>query len=212
MRRLIASIVGLTVWATALIAALPALGPITALPAMADTPAVSPTCFSQSLNPHPTGQVGQTSDTLFCNPAGSGGNAGTTNNTSGSTGGNGGSTGGNGGSHTTTAGTGSGSGQIHTAGGSTNGAGATTAGGVNGTNGTQHSTASNANAKSAPANGGFFGRLTGFLAAAGGLGMLFAFLILLAIVLFIVGVARWLRRRDGGAAWGSRFARIAHRA
>ena len=205
MRRLIASIVGLTVWATALVAALPVLGPIAALPAMADTPGVSPTCFSQTLNPHPTSPVGQTSDTLFCSPTSNGVNSGSTNTSSGSTGGNGGS-------HTTIAGTGSGSGQIHTAGGSTDGAGATTAGGVNGTSGTQNAAASNANSKSAPANGGFFGGLTALLAAAGGLGMLIAFLILLAIVLFIVGVVGWLRRREGGAAWGSRFARVVHRA
>lgn len=78
--------------------------------------------------------------------------------------------------------------------------------------GAQNATASNANSKTSPDNGGFFGGLTGFLAAAGGLGMLFAFLILLAIVLFIVGVVGWLRRREGGAAWGSRFARVVHRA
>ena len=37
-----------------------------AAPAFADTPGVSPTCFPQSLNPHPTDPTGSTTATLFC--------------------------------------------------------------------------------------------------------------------------------------------------
>ncbi len=40
----------------------------TAAPALADTPGVSPTCFPQSSNPHPTDPAGQTTNTLFCTP------------------------------------------------------------------------------------------------------------------------------------------------
>lgn len=65
-------------------------------------------------------------------------------------------------------------------------------------------------AKSSPASGGFFGGLVAFLGAAGGLAILFSFLLLLAIGLFIVAVVLWLTRR-GGISLGSRFARIAHR-
>jgi hypothetical protein len=35
-------------------------------PAFADTPGVSPTCFPQSVNPHPTDPAGSTTATLFC--------------------------------------------------------------------------------------------------------------------------------------------------
>src|SRR5882762_10050953 len=38
-------------------------------PAFADTPGVSPTCFPQSANPHPTDPAGQTTNTLFCTPS-----------------------------------------------------------------------------------------------------------------------------------------------
>src|SRR6202045_4206624 len=44
-------------------------------PAFADTPGVSPTCFPQTMNPHPTDPAGQTTNTLFCtstNPNGTG--------------------------------------------------------------------------------------------------------------------------------------------
>src|ERR1700724_2592480 len=47
----------------------------TAAPALADTPGVSPTCFPQTMNPHPTDPAGQTTNTLFCvptNPNGTG--------------------------------------------------------------------------------------------------------------------------------------------
>src|SRR6202171_952747 len=48
-------------------------------PVFADTPGVSPTCFPQSSNPHPTDPAGQTTNTLFCTPASptSSGNGGT---------------------------------------------------------------------------------------------------------------------------------------
>src|SRR5713226_5979564 len=62
----------------------------TAAPALADTPGVSPTCFPQSANPHPTDPAGQTTNTLFCtstNSNGSGaGGSGSTGSGSGSTG------------------------------------------------------------------------------------------------------------------------------
>ena len=88
----------------------------------------------------------------------------------------------------------------------------TTAGGTNGTSGQHASTGSHAGSKASGSNAGFFGTLSAYLGAAGGLGMLFAFLILLALVLFIVAVAGWLRRREGSGTWGTRFARVVHRA
>src|SRR5438309_10776326 len=75
------------------------LGAIAAnTPVFADTPGVSPTCFPQSANPHPTAPVGQTSDTLFCtatNPNGSGtGGSGSTGSGAGGNGSTGAKTGG----------------------------------------------------------------------------------------------------------------------
>src|SRR4030088_1802993 len=81
----------------------------TAAPAFADTPGVSPTCFPQSANPHPTDPAGQTTNTLFCsptNPTGSGaGGTGSGGSAPGGTGSTGsGSTGaGTGGGHTSLA-------------------------------------------------------------------------------------------------------------
>src|SRR2546421_8226976 len=37
-----------------------------AAPVFADTPGVSPTCFPQTMNPHPTDPAGTTTNTLFC--------------------------------------------------------------------------------------------------------------------------------------------------
>ena len=166
-------------------------------PAFADTPGVSPTCFPQTQNPHPTAPVAQTTDTLFCSPqspnsAGSGtsgtGTGGSGTGGSGSTG-SGTHAGGQTGSGTTTAGTTSGGGSSSL------------------TDGSKGSVA-----KSTPSpSTGFFGGLVAFLGAAGGLVFLFGFLILLALVLLAVGIIGWLRRRSG-EGWGSRFARVTHRA
>src|SRR5713226_3899730 len=53
-----------TVLATVPIVGLAALQ--AAAPVFADTPGVSPTCFPQSLNPHPNDPTGPTTATLFC--------------------------------------------------------------------------------------------------------------------------------------------------
>src|SRR5690348_7996738 len=71
MRKLI--VVSLTALASAPVIGLAALQ--ATAPVFADTPGVSPTCFPQSANPHPTAPAGQTTDTFFCtatNPNGSG--------------------------------------------------------------------------------------------------------------------------------------------
>ncbi|HET9848765.1 MAG TPA: hypothetical protein VFR68_09460 [Candidatus Dormibacteraeota bacterium] len=178
------------------------------LPALADTPGPAPACVSPSVNPHPTAPVGPTTDTLFCtqpatNGTGSGNGSNGSNGTNGTNGstGTGGSTGAA--SHGTTqtagynAGTGAGSGTTTTAAGTSGGQTMTTSGSGASTT------------RTAPASGGFFGGLVAFLGAAGGLALLFGFLLLLAIGLFIVAVVMWLTRRGGSL--GSRLASVAHR-
>jgi hypothetical protein len=178
-------------------------------PAFADTPGVSPTCFPQTMNPHPTDPAGQTTNTLFCTP--------TNPNGSGS-GGNGSNAGSNG---STGAGTGA-----KTAGGSTAGGSQTSLASSTGS-GTAGSTpdesmrfnwASDSNGvkaasgKPATANGtGLFGSLVSFFSSVGGLVTLFGLLLLLILVLVAVAVMGWLRRGQD-KNWSSRFSRLTFRA
>lgn len=160
-----------------------ALAMIAVLPAFADTPGVSPTCFAQAQNPHPTAPAGQTTDTLFCSP--------TNSNGSGSGSGSGGG----------------GSGQAGVTGGSSTTAGTTNGGAPSSST---HKATTGGKQTASPSSG-FFTRLGVFLDEVGGLAFLFGFLILLALVLLAIGVIGWLRRREG-AGWAARFARVTHRA
>ena len=190
------------------LASVPIIG-LTALqataPVFAGTPGVSPTCFPQSANPHPTAPVGQTSDTLFCtaaNPTGSG-TAG-----SGSTGSGSGSTG------------------TKTGGGSTAGGGQTslassTGSGTTGSapdesmrfNWASETNGSTSGAgKPAAGNGtGLFGSLVGFFSTVSGIVTLFGLLLLLLLILAAVAVMGWLRPAQGKVG-SSRFSRLTFRA
>jgi hypothetical protein len=176
-------------------------------PVFADTPGVSPTCFPQSANPHPTAPVGQTTETLFCtatNPNGSG---------TGGTGSNGSGTAGSGAG-------GSGSSGAKTGGGQTSLAGTTGSGTAGSTpdESTRFNWASNnggatsASGKPATATGsGLFGRMVGFFSTVGGIVTLFGLLLLLLLILAAVAVMGWLRPGQG-KPWGSRFSRLTFRA
>ncbi len=178
----------------------------TAAPAFADTPGVSPTCFPQSANPHPTDPAGQTTNTLFCvptNPSGSG-SAGSGAGGSGSAGRTG--------SGTTAAGTTAGGDQTSLASSTGSGAGGSTP-----DESARFNWASNGNAgKSStgqPATGpdtGLFGGLVGFFASAGGLVLLFGLLIVMLIALVALAVAA-IFRRGPAKDWGARFASLTHR-
>ncbi|HVH64580.1 MAG TPA: hypothetical protein VM674_00985 [Candidatus Acidoferrum sp.] len=176
------------------------------LAAQADTPGVSPTCFSQTANPHPTAPVSQTTDALFCGPTpsptpgnGTSGSGSSGNGTSGSGNAGHGTNGSAQNAGYTTGANGSSS-QGATAAGTTGGGGQGLTSGAGSKAGS---------AKPASSSRGFFGGLVAFLGTAGALGWFLWFLLLLAIVLFVIGVMAWLSRRDGGL--GSRFSRIAHR-
>jgi hypothetical protein len=202
--------------ALTVLASVPVIGlsAITATaPVFADTPGVSPTCFPQTANPHPTAPAGQTTDTLFCTPTNS----------------NGSGTGGSGSSGSGTAGSGaggSGSTGAKTGGGSTAGGGQTSLASSTGA-GTLGSTpdestrfnwASDSNgSKSAtakPATGnstGLFGSLVSFFSTVGGIVTLFGLLLLLLLVLAAIAVMGWLRPAQG-KNWSSRFSRLTFRA
>jgi hypothetical protein len=164
-----------------------------AAPAFADTPGVSPTCFPQTANPHPTDPAGQTTNVLFCtnpNSSGSGSGAGKTGTGTGTTAG---------------AGTTAGGGQTSLAGSS--GTGSTPDESGHGLNGTS----SSGSGKPAASTGtGLFGGLVGFFASAGGMVFLFGLLMLMLIVLIALGVIAALRR--GGKNFASRFSRVSYRA
>ncbi len=178
-------------------------GTLAAAPALADTPGVSPTCFPQSANPHPTDPAGQTASTLFCTPANSNG--------SGSGGSGSGSSGGSGGSTTTGAGTTSGGGQTSFASSTGSGTGSFPdesghfARGLGGT-----WSGSTTPAPAASNNTGLFGGLVGFFSSAGGLVFLFGLLMLMLIALIALAVIAALRR--GGKDFASRFSRVTYRA
>jgi hypothetical protein len=185
-----------------LIAYVAALGaaPIVALavmqsvaPAFADTPGVSPTCFPQTANPHPTDPAAQTTNVLFCtnpNSSGSGSGAGKTGTGTGTTAG---------------AGTTAGGGQTSLAGSS--GTGSTPDESGHSLNGTW---SSGSGKPAASTDTGLFGGLVGFFASAGGMVFLFGLLMLMLIVLIALGVIAALRR--GGKNFASRFSRVSYRA
>src|ERR1700716_3923979 len=121
----------------------------TAAPAFADTPGVSPTCFPQSANPHPTDPAGQTTNTLFCTPTNANGSGSGTSG-SGGTGGRSGAGTTAGGAQTSLASTSDSSGTPDESGRALNGT----------WSGSGQTAASN--------NTGLFGSLVGFFASAGG--------------------------------------------
>lgn len=178
----------------------------TAAPALADTPGVSPTCFPQTMNPHPTDPAGTTTNTLFCTPP-SPAASGSSGSGSGRTGsGTGASTTGSG---TTSAGTTTGGGQTSAAtstGSGTAGSFPDESSHASGLSGT----GSGAGAPAASTNTGLFGGLVGFFASAGGLVALFGLLMLMLIVLVALAVIAWIRR--GGKNFASRFSRVTYRA
>ncbi|HYR16338.1 MAG TPA: hypothetical protein VEQ67_19300 [Mycobacterium sp.] len=166
----------------------------TAAPALADTPGVSPTCFPQSANPHPTDPVGQTTNTLFCTPTNPNG-SGSGGSGSGRTGTGAGAGTTAGGSQTTLAGAADNSGSFPDESGHA----------LNGTwsgSGSGKPAASN--------NTGLFGGLVSFFASSGGLVFLFGLLMLMLIVLIALAVIAALRR--GGKNFASRFSRVSYRA
>jgi hypothetical protein len=178
-------------------------------PVFADTPGVSPTCFPQTMNPHPTDPAGQTTNTLFCTPTNPNGSAG---------GGNGSNAGGSG---STGAGTGAKTSAGSTAGGGQTSLASSTGSGTAGstpdesmrfnwasdTNGAKAATG-----KPATANGaGLFGRLASFFSTVGSIVMLFGLLLLLLLFLAAVAVMGWLRPGQD-KNWSSRFSRLTFRA
>ena len=193
MRKLMASIAALGAAPIVAIAVIQ-----TAAPALADTPGVSPTCFPQSVNPHPTDPAGQTTNTLFCTP--------TTPSPTGS-----------GGSGSGRTGTGAGTGAGTTAGGGQTSLASSTGSGTTGSfpdesgHAGLNGTSSSGSGKPAASNDtGLFGGLVGFFASAGGLVFLFGLLMLMLIVLVALAVIAALRR--GGKNFASRFSRVTYRA
>jgi hypothetical protein len=198
MRKLMASIAALGAVTIVVIAA-----GQTAAPALADTPGVSPTCFPQTMNPHPTDPARQTTNTLFCtptNPNGTG-SGGTGSAGSGSAGRTGSSTG----SGATAAGT--------TAdGGQTSLASSSESVPDESSRSTAHfAWASDAGKPAASNSTGLFGGLLSFFASAGGLVFLFGLLMLMLIVLVALAVIAALRR-GAGKNFASRFSRVTYRA
>ena len=169
----------------------------TAAPALADTPGVSPTCFPQTMNPHPTDPAGQTTNTLFC----------TSTNPNGTGSGGSGSGGSGGGSSTGRTGAGTTAGGAQTSLASTSDSSGSfpdeSGRALNGTwSGSGQPAASN--------NAGLFGGLVGFFSSAGGLVFLFGLLMLMLIVLIALAAVAALRR--GGKNFASRFSRVSYRA
>jgi hypothetical protein len=175
-------------------------------PVFADTPGVSPTCFPQTLNPHPTDPAGTTTNALFCTPTGSG--AGSGSSPSGTPGS------GTGGSGSTASGAGS-TGAARTSLASSTGSGtaASTPDESMRFNWASDSNGAKSTAgKPANANGtGLFGGLVGFFSTAGGIVALFGLLILLLLILAAIAVMGWLRPGQG-KNWSSRFSRLTFRA
>ncbi len=172
----------------------------TAAPAFADTPGVSPTCFPQTMNPHPTDLAGGTTNTLFCTP--------TDPNGSGSAGSG---SGGSGSAGNTGAGTTAGGNQSSLASSSgTTGSFPDESGHVNGATGL-HGTWSGAGQPAASNSTGLFGGLVSFFATAGGLVFLFG-LLMLALFVLVAIAATALLRRAPAKDWASRFSRLTFRA
>jgi hypothetical protein len=198
MRKLMASIAALGAVPIVAIAAVQ-----TAAPALADTPGVSPTCFPQTMNPHPTDPAGQTTNTLFCTPTNP----------------NGTGSGGSGSAGTGSAGrTGTGTGAGATAAGTTADGGQTSLASSSGSvpDESSRSTArfawaSDAGKPAASNSTGLFGGLMSFFASAGGLVFLFGLLMLMLIILVALAVIAALRR-GAGKDFASRFSRVTYRA
>jgi len=177
----------------------------TAAPALADTPGVSPTCFPQSANPHPTDPAGQTTNTLFCTPTNPNG---TGSGGSGSGGSGGSGSAGRTGASATGAGTTADGGQTSLA--SSSGAFPDESGHVYGATGL-NGTWSGSGKPAASSNTGLFGSLVGFFASTGGLVFLFGLLMLMVIVLVaLAAIAAF--RRGTGKNFASRFHRLTFRA
>jgi hypothetical protein len=200
MRKLMASVAALGAVPMVAIAALQ-----TAAPALADTPGVSPTCFPQTMNPHPTDPAGQTTNTLFCVPTNPNG-----------TGSGGSGSAGSGSAGRTGTGTGTGSGA--TAAGTTADGGQTSLASSSGSvpdessRSTAHfAWASDAGKPAASSGTGLFGGLLSFFASTGGLVFLFGLLMLMLIVLVALAVIAALRR-GAGKNFASRFSRVTYRA
>jgi hypothetical protein len=180
-----------------------------AAPVFADTPGVSPTCFPQSANPHPTDPVGQTTNTLFCTP---------TNPNGSGTGGSGSGTAGSGagGSGSTAAKTGSGS----AAGGGQTSLASSTGSGTAASSpdesmrfnwASDSNGATSGTAKPAATYGtGLFGSMVSFFSTVGGIVTLFGLLLLLLLILAAIAVMGWLRPGQG-KNWSSRFSRLTFR-
>jgi hypothetical protein len=176
-------------------------------PAFADTPGVSPTCFPQTMNPHPTDPAGQTTNTLFCTPT----------NPSGSSGGANGSNAGSSGS----TGAGAKSGGGSTAGGTQTSLAGSTGSGTAGSTpdesmrfnwASESNRATTASVRPATTKGtGIFGSLVAFFSSVGGLVTLFGLLLLLILVLAAVAVMGWLRPGQH-KNWSSRLSRLTFRA
>jgi hypothetical protein len=169
----------------------------TAAPALADTPGVSPTCFPQTMNPHPTDPAGTTTNTLFCTPTnpngtGSGGSSSAARTGAGATG----------------AGTTADGSQTSLA--SSSGSFPDESGHVNAATGLD-GTWSGSGKPAASNNTGLFGGLVAFFASAGGLVFLFGLLMLMLIVLVALAVIAALRRGTG-KNFASRFHRLTFRA
>jgi hypothetical protein len=179
-----------------------------AAPVFADTPGVAPTCFPQSMNPHPTDPVGATPATFFCvsptpTPSPSGSAAGR------------GSTGASGSSGSAGPGTRTTAGGSQTTLANSTGSGSTSmtpdeslrfdwrSGGS--------SVAKSSARNASPSSGGLLGGLVGFFSATAGLVFLFVLLVLMAIILVAAAAVTWLRR-NRPASWASRFSRLTFRA
>lgn len=202
MRKLIAKLAALAAAPIVLLAALQ-----TAAPALADTPGVSPTCFPQTANPHPTDPAGSTTAVLFCTAPTPTASASAGSGSGGSRSGSGRSNG-----TGTGAGTTAGSGQTSLAG--TTGSGSA---GSAPDESTRFNWASGSNGATSgsgqPATStdtGLFGGLVGFFSATGGVLFLFGLLLLMLIILAAVGITAWLRRGHA-PNWASRFSRVTHR-
>jgi hypothetical protein len=198
MRTLMASIAALGAVPIVAIAAVQ-----TAAPALADTPGVSPTCFPQTMNPHPTDPAGQTTNTLFCTPTNPNGTGSGGSGSAGS--GSAGRTGTGTGSGATTAGTTADGGQTSLA---------SSSGSVpdESSRSTAHfAWASDAGKPAASNSTGLFGGLMSFFASAGGLVFLFGLLMLTLIILVALAVIAALRR-GAGKDFASRFSRVTYRA
>ena len=173
-------------------------------PVFADTPGVSPTCFPQTANPHPTAPASQTTDVLFCTATNSNGSG---------TGGSGSGTAGSGAG-------GSGSTAAKTGGGQTSQASSTGSGTSASTPdesmrfnwASEGNGSKSATAKPATTNGtGLFGSMVSFFSTVGGIVTLFGLLLLLLIILAAIAVMGWLRPGQG-KNWSSRFSRLTFRA